>query len=79
VIDKCLLRTEAFIYNQAIVLKEKINARLFNKTMLKIKFHKLKQALDKLGFQETWVKGPYVKFNNPQANAIIVLSSYERV
>ncbi|OQY53744.1 MAG: hypothetical protein DRR08_23905 [Candidatus Parabeggiatoa sp. nov. 2] len=45
--------------------------------MLKINFPQLKQALDKLGFEETWVKESYVKFNNPQAYAIIVLSSYE--
>jgi predicted RNA binding protein YcfA (HicA-like mRNA interferase family) len=46
-------------------------------TMLKIKFPQLKQALDKLGFEETWIKGSYVKFNNPQADAIIVLSSHQ--
>lgn len=46
--------------------------------MLKINFHQLRQALvEKLGFKETWVKGSYVTFNNPQADAIIVLSSHQ--
>ena len=41
-----------------------------------INFHQLEHALHQLGFEETWVNGSYVKFSNPQADTLIVLSSY---
>ena len=43
-----------------------------------IHFCQLEQALKKLGFEEAWVEDSYVKFNNPKADAIIVLSSSQK-
>ncbi len=42
-----------------------------------ITFRQLEQALERLGFEETWVDG-YMKFQNPQADAIIVLSCHQK-
>jgi predicted RNA binding protein YcfA (HicA-like mRNA interferase family) len=43
--------------------------------MLKeIKFGKVKNILNKLGFEDTRVKGSHVRFRNPYADAIIILS-----
>ncbi len=46
--------------------------------MLKINFLQLRQVLKKLGFNESWVKGSHVTFNNPQANALILLSTHQK-
>ena len=43
-----------------------------------INFHQLEYTLHQLGFEEAWVNGSYVKFSKPEANALIVLSSYPR-
>ena len=43
-----------------------------------INFHQLEHTLHQLGFEETWVNGSYVKFSNPEANALIVLSGYPK-
>ena len=43
-----------------------------------ISFRQLEGALEKLGFEETWVEDRYVQFKNPQADAIIVLSSHQK-
>jgi len=43
-----------------------------------INFHQLEHTLHQLGFEETWVDGSYVKFSNPKANALIVLSEYPK-
>ncbi len=45
--------------------------------MLKINFTQLKQALEKLGFEEIWVKGNHV-FKNHQADALIILSNHQK-
>jgi len=44
-----------------------------------IKFSQLEDVLHKLGFEETRVRGSHVKFNNPYANAIIVLSDRKKI
>jgi len=44
--------------------------------MRKIHFVQLRQILKKLAFKENWVKGSHVVFNNPQADALIILSSH---
>ena len=46
--------------------------------MRKIHFDQLRQTLKKLGFKENWVKGSHVTFNNPQADALIILSSRQQ-
>ena len=53
---------------------------LFGLNMMpkQITFHQLKQALEKLGFEETSVNESYIKFNNPQAGAILVFSGQQR-
>jgi hypothetical protein len=43
-----------------------------------IHFSQLEQILKTLGFEEKWVDGKYVIFNNPEADAIIALSSYQK-
>jgi len=44
--------------------------------MLKyLRFAELKNALQRLGFEATTIPGSHVTFNNPQADAVIVLSN----
>ena len=51
---------------------------MLNTMPKQITFHQLKQALERLGFEEIWIEDRYVKFNNPQADAIIVLSGKQK-
>jgi len=46
--------------------------------MRKIHFEQLRQTLKQLGFKENLVKGSHVTFNNPQADALIVLSTHQQ-
>ena len=46
--------------------------------MRKIHFEQLRQTLKQLGFKENLVKGSHITFNNPQADALIVLSIHQQ-
>jgi len=40
----------------------------------KIKFGEIKNILNRLGFEDKRVKGSHVRFRNPYADAVIILS-----
>lgn len=43
-----------------------------------IKLSQLEDVLHKLGFEETRIEGSHIRFDNPYADAVILLSDQER-